>query len=74
MTDIVEAAREAVAIARGEIPAARIYHQGHAYVPEAEAAATIERLRTALERIKAEYPESRDCHKYAKDALKETRT
>jgi hypothetical protein len=32
---IIEGAKEALAIAKGEQPAARIWHQGHAYVPEA---------------------------------------
>ena len=34
MGDIEDAAKEAVAIAKGEIPAARIYQNGHFYVPE----------------------------------------
>ena len=33
---ILEGMAEAVAVAKGEIPAARIWHQGHAYVPQAE--------------------------------------
>ena len=32
---IIEAAKEAVAVAKGERPAARIHVNGHAYVPEA---------------------------------------
>ena len=36
--------------------------------------AEVERLKAALERIIAEYPEGFDCHKYARAALKETRT
>lgn len=48
MSQITEAAAEAVAIAKGEIPAARIYHQGHAYVPEAE----LTTLREEVERLK----------------------
>lgn len=32
---LIEAAQEAVAIAKGEQPAARIHVNGHAYVPEA---------------------------------------
>jgi len=52
MSEIVEGVKEALAIARGEIPAARIHHQGHAYVPEAEAKATIARLEAELERYR----------------------
>jgi len=33
---LIEAAQEAVAIAKGEQPAAAIYHNGHKYVPAAE--------------------------------------
>lgn len=44
MSDIEKAAAEALAIAKGESPAARIYLNGHFYVPQAE----IERLRAAL--------------------------
>lgn len=45
--EIKRAAAEAVAIAKGERPAARIYHNRHWYVPEGE----IERLRAALREI-----------------------
>lgn len=33
---IIEGAKEALAIAKGEQPAAAIWHKGHKYVPEAE--------------------------------------
>lgn len=41
---IIEGAKEALAIARGEQPAARIHVQGHSYVPEQD-------LRQAVERV-----------------------
>jgi hypothetical protein len=44
---ILTGAREAVAVAKGEQPAAAIWHNGFRYVPEAE----IERLRAALREI-----------------------
>ena len=34
-TRIIKGAKEAVAVAKGERPAARIYVNGHAYIPEA---------------------------------------
>jgi exonuclease VII small subunit len=42
---IIEGAKEALAVARGEQPAARITVQGHAYVPESELAALRERVQ-----------------------------
>lgn len=36
MSKIVDGVKEAAAIARGEAPAARIWHNGIAYVPETE--------------------------------------
>lgn len=44
---LIEAAKEAVAIAKGEQPAARIHISGHAYVPEADLAL----YETALRKI-----------------------
>ncbi len=44
---IIAGAEEAVRIARGEIPAARIWQDGHAYVPEARLAAAEERAEKA---------------------------
>ncbi len=38
---LIEGAKEALAIAKGEQPAARIWHQGHSYVPEAEVQAML---------------------------------
>lgn len=64
MSKIVKGVQEALAIARGEIPAARIHHQGHAYVPEAEcdeAADEITRLRAEVERKDAALLVARDC-------------
>lgn len=52
---LIEGAREALAIARGEIPAARITINGHAYVPEAEAAS----LRAEKEELRRERDEAR---------------
>ena len=51
MTDLIKAAEEARAIARGEEPAPRIHVQGHAYVPEErfeELQARIEILECAI--------------------------
>lgn len=31
---IMTGMREAISVARGDVPAARIWHNGHAYVPE----------------------------------------
>ena len=36
MSNIVEGAKEALAMARGKKPAARLWIQGHPYVPEEE--------------------------------------
>lgn len=47
MSKIIQAMEEAVAIAKGEIPAARITTNGHTYVPLKE----YERLRAALQQI-----------------------
>lgn len=52
---LIEGAKEALAIARGEIPAARITINGHAYVPEAEAAS----LRAEKEELRRERDEAR---------------
>lgn len=43
---LIEAAQEAVSVAKGDIPAARITVAGHSYVPEAE----VVRLREAMVR------------------------
>jgi len=47
MSEIVTAMKEAEQIAKGEIPAARLHHKGHVYVPLAE----VERLRAALRNL-----------------------
>lgn len=52
---LIEGAREALAIARGEIPAARITINGHAYVPETELAS----LRAEKEELRRERDEAR---------------
>lgn len=65
MNKIIQGAEEAVAVARGEIPAARITINGHAYVLEASLPKTIaelsgllrasrDRLRSAIEFAHAE--------------------
>ena len=60
---LIEGAREALAIARGEIPAARITINGHAYVPETELAS----LRAEKEELRRERDEARA---YAHEATK----
>ena len=45
---LIEAAKEAVAVAKGEQPAARIHVAGHAYVPEDDVVAAIRRVRKHL--------------------------
>ena len=45
---LIEAAKEAVAVAKGEQPAARIHVAGHAYVPEDDVGAAIRRVRKHL--------------------------
>lgn len=47
MSKILDSAKEAVAFAKGEQPAARITIKGHTYVPLAE----VTRLRAALQQI-----------------------
>jgi hypothetical protein len=44
MTDIVKGVQEALAVAKGEQPAARVHMNGHTYVPLEE----YERLRAAF--------------------------
>lgn len=44
---LIEAAQEAVAVAKGEIPAAAIYHNGHKYAPAAELEMLTARALTA---------------------------
>ena len=54
MSKIVQGAKEALAVAKGEAPAAAIWHNGHRYVPEAEIVRLREerdRLRDALTRL-----------------------
>lgn len=46
---LIEGAKEALAVAKGEKPAARIHVNGHAYVPEASASAEIARLKGEAE-------------------------
>lgn len=48
---IIEGAKEALAIAKGEIPAARITINGHAYVPETELDAVKAKLAKAVEAL-----------------------
>ena len=77
MTDLVRAAKEAAAIARGEEPAPRITINGHAYVPEAAykgQSARIERLEAALLTIRdnrTKCPRAADCRAVADAALQE---
>ena len=58
---LLSAAHEAVAIAKGEIPAARITIKGHAYVPAAE----VKRLRSVTARLLESYLLSFDGNKDA---------
>jgi len=50
MSKLIEGAKDALAVARGEKHAAVLHHNGHAYVPKAEADA----LLTTLDEARAE--------------------
>lgn len=49
----IEGAKEAIAVAKGDIPAARIHVHGHAYVPEAQVTEAIAQLQNALKAAEA---------------------
>jgi hypothetical protein len=57
---IEEAASEAVAIARGEQPAARMYINGHFYVPQADIAALTARV-AELEGVLVDIRDDEEC-------------
>ena len=59
---LIKAAHEAVAVAKGEIPAARITIGGHTYVPVSQIDKVYDCLGQALRQWKmyAEYEEDRD--------------
>jgi len=52
MSKLIEGAKDALAVARGEKPAAVLHHNGHAYVPKAEADALRAKLAEAVEVMK----------------------
>lgn len=62
MTDVVGGVKEALAVARGDAPAARIHMNGFTYVPLEE----YERLRAALKKMQR----SRDRYRQAWEAEK----
>lgn len=49
---LIKAAEEAAAVANGEIPAGRIWHQGHGYVPAARIEALAARVAKLEELLK----------------------
>lgn len=68
MSKIMEGAREALAVARGETPAARMTINGHAYVPEASVNPDIRRVTELLEAInRRTSPGSRNFDELLKD-------
>lgn len=70
MADKIEAGlTEALAVVRGEAPAARVIVNGHAYVPEAECAALIHDLESANRSLLAE-TEARAAAEAECDALR----
>ena len=70
---IIEGAKDAAAIVRGEIPAARITINGHVYVPEASSPAidkAIEALQTIVANLTRPNPASAgEIVKYAVERL-----